>query len=51
MQMIFASIAGAVVGLFVGGTALPLVTASALSGVLAFALFMITRNLRAAQKH
>jgi DHA1 family bicyclomycin/chloramphenicol resistance-like MFS transporter len=51
MQMVFAAIAGAIVGLFVGGSALPLVTASALSGVLAFVLFMTTRNLRAAQKH
>jgi DHA1 family bicyclomycin/chloramphenicol resistance-like MFS transporter len=51
MQMVFASIAGAIVGLFVGGSALPLVTASALSGILAFALFMMTRNLRPAQKH
>jgi DHA1 family bicyclomycin/chloramphenicol resistance-like MFS transporter len=51
MQMVFASAAGAIVGAFVGGSALPLVTASALSGVLALALFMLTRNLRAAQTH
>jgi DHA1 family bicyclomycin/chloramphenicol resistance-like MFS transporter len=51
MQMVFASAAGAIVGAFVGGTSMPLVTASALSGLFAFALFAATRNLCAAQKH
>jgi DHA1 family bicyclomycin/chloramphenicol resistance-like MFS transporter len=51
MQMVFASAAGAIVGLFVGGSAWPLITASALSGLIAFALFQMTRKLRAAQKH
>lgn len=51
MQMTFASAAGAIVGAFVGSSAMPLVIASAISGLLAFGLFAITRNLRAAQKH
>lgn len=51
MQMVFASAAGAIVGMFVGGSAMPLVTASALSGLMALAIFLATRHLRAAQKH
>ena len=51
MQMVFASAAGAIVGAFVGGSAMPLVTASALSGVLALIVLVTTRNLRAAQRH
>jgi DHA1 family bicyclomycin/chloramphenicol resistance-like MFS transporter len=45
-QMVFASITGAVVGGFVGGSALPLVVASAASGVCAFVLFHTTKRLR-----
>ena len=51
MQMVFASAAGAIVGAFVGGSAMPLVSASALSGVLALIVLITTKNLRAAQKH
>ena len=47
MQMVFASAAGAIVGAFVGTSAMPLVTASALSGVLSYALFAATKSLRA----
>lgn len=46
VQMVFASVTGAVIGLFVGGSALPLVIASALSGVCALALFHGTKRLR-----
>jgi DHA1 family bicyclomycin/chloramphenicol resistance-like MFS transporter len=46
VQMVFASAAGAGVGAFVGGSAMPLVTASALSGLGALAIFVNTRRLR-----
>ncbi len=51
VQMVFASVAGAIVGSFVGGSAMPLVTASALSGLLVFAVFIGTKSLRASQTH
>jgi DHA1 family bicyclomycin/chloramphenicol resistance-like MFS transporter len=46
VQMVFASAAGAGVGAFVGGSAMPLVTASALSGLGALAIFANTKRLR-----
>jgi DHA1 family bicyclomycin/chloramphenicol resistance-like MFS transporter len=46
-QMVFASVTGSIVGIFVGGSALPLVVASAASGVCAFILFHTTKRLRA----
>jgi DHA1 family bicyclomycin/chloramphenicol resistance-like MFS transporter len=46
VQMVFASATGAIVGAFVGSSAMPLVTASALSGLLALALFQTTKSLR-----
>jgi len=46
VQMVFASAAGAGVGAFVGGSAMPLVTASALSGLGALAIFSGTKRLR-----
>ncbi len=46
VQMVFASAAGAGVGAFVGGSAMPLVTASALSGLGALAIFQGTKRLR-----
>jgi DHA1 family bicyclomycin/chloramphenicol resistance-like MFS transporter len=46
VQMVFASAAGAGVGAFVGGSAMPLVTASALSGLGALAIFVYTKRLR-----
>ena len=51
VQMVFASVAGAIVGSFVGGSAMPLVTASALSGLLVYAVFVGTKSLRASQTH
>ncbi len=46
VQMVFASGAGALVGLFVGGSALPLVIATALSGLCALIVFASTKRLR-----
>ena len=46
VQMVCASAAGAAVGAFVGGGAMPLVTASALSGLGALAIFAGTRRVR-----
>lgn len=46
VQMVCASAAGAGVGAFVGGSATPLVTASALSGIGALAIFAGTKSLR-----
>ncbi|MBX9740403.1 MAG: multidrug effflux MFS transporter [Beijerinckiaceae bacterium] len=46
VQMVFASISGAVIGLFVNGSAMPLVVASALAGLGALALFHIAKRLR-----
>ncbi len=46
VQMVCASAAGAAVGAFVGGSAMPLVTASALSGLGALAIFANTKRLR-----
>ncbi len=46
IQMVCASAAGAAVGTFVGGSAMPLVTASALSGLGALAIFILTKRLR-----
>jgi len=46
VQMVFASAAGAGVGTFVGGSAMPLVTASALAGLGALAIFQGTKRLR-----
>ena len=51
LQMVSASGAGVLVVVFLNSNATPLVIASAISGVLAFGVFMMTRNLRAAQKH
>jgi DHA1 family bicyclomycin/chloramphenicol resistance-like MFS transporter len=46
VQMVFASAAGATVGAFVGGSAMPLVTASALSGLGALVILSGTKRLR-----
>jgi DHA1 family bicyclomycin/chloramphenicol resistance-like MFS transporter len=46
VQMVCASAAGAGVGAFVGGSAMPLVTASALSGLGALIIFAKLRRLR-----
>ena len=46
VQMVCASAAGAAVGAFVGGSAMPLVTASALSGAGALAIFAATKSAR-----
>jgi DHA1 family bicyclomycin/chloramphenicol resistance-like MFS transporter len=46
VQMVCASAAGAGVGAFVGGSAMPLVTASALSGIGALVIFASTKSLR-----
>jgi DHA1 family bicyclomycin/chloramphenicol resistance-like MFS transporter len=46
VQMVFASVTGAVIGLFVNGSAMPLVVASALAGVGALALFHTAGHLR-----
>jgi DHA1 family bicyclomycin/chloramphenicol resistance-like MFS transporter len=46
VQMVCASAAGAAVGAFVGGSAMPLVTASALSGIGALAIFAWTKSAR-----
>jgi DHA1 family bicyclomycin/chloramphenicol resistance-like MFS transporter len=46
VQMVCASAAGAAVGAFVGGSAMPLVTASALSGAGALAIFAWTKSAR-----
>lgn len=46
VQMVCASAAGAAVGAFVGGSAMPLVTASALSGLGALAIFARLKRLR-----
>mgnify|MGYP006276220927 FL=1 len=51
LQMVSASGAGVLVVAFLNSNAMPLVIASAISGVLAFGVFRMTRNLRAAQKH
>jgi DHA1 family bicyclomycin/chloramphenicol resistance-like MFS transporter len=46
VQMVFASVTGAVIGLFVNGSAMPLVVASALAGAGALALFHTAGHLR-----
>lgn len=46
VQMVFAASAGAAVGAFVGQSAMPLVTASALSGLGALAIFVSTSHIR-----
>jgi DHA1 family bicyclomycin/chloramphenicol resistance-like MFS transporter len=46
VQMVCASAAGAAVGAFGGGSAMPLVTASALSGIGALAIFAATKSAR-----
>ena len=46
VQMVFASVTGAIIGSFVGGSAMPLVVASAASGLCAFVLFHTTKRLR-----